>query len=185
MPEADEFPLAIGDYRVTCYYQQGFFDGSRWKRSAEGDKHIAVCGCGRAVVAESLQEAVDKLHDSFVILPTRRHSHSQDTVPIPEFEILRRHPGLIIRYGRSSEDRTWWAEAREEDGRFIAATSGRRLRQALRFLGTQCDRREIVGTPSGALGLRENPLVPEELRVARYGLTQDLEAEEAELEEEE
>jgi len=35
MAELDEFPLAIGDHRLTCYYEQGFFDGTRWRKSAE------------------------------------------------------------------------------------------------------------------------------------------------------
>ena len=73
---------------------------------------------------DTLQDAVDKLRASFAILPSKKHSRLKGTIVFPEYRILRNHPRLIVKYGRSSEDGLWWAESRDENGKHIAASKG-------------------------------------------------------------
>ena len=92
-------------------------------------------------------------------------------------EFLDLNPGVVLKFGRSSEDGTWWADAREEQGRFIAAHGYKRsLAEALSALHGDCQRRSLPPMKTHGISLRRKALLPDELRRdVNYGLARDLE----------
>jgi hypothetical protein len=88
-----------------------------------------------------------------------------------EGEFKQRHPGVERRFGKSSEDDTWWADVRR-DGRFIAALSRSSLSRVLDELDVICtERMDFIHFTDGP-GVRGRPFLPGEIpdEVVTYGL---------------
>ena len=103
----ESFPLSVMGYIFDCFYQRGFLTGVNWRKSLDGDTHAAVCKCGRGVFGSSIDDAVEKLRQSYSILRTTEHFHWQDTI---DFNVILgfdstwimgtiRHPELLGNLG--------------------------------------------------------------------------------------
>lgn len=95
-------------------------------------------------------------------------------------EFLSANPHTVLKFGRSSEDGTWWADAREQGGRFISAHGGSStLSDAIDHLYSGCQRCDISEENTTSFKLR--PMLPDEYRrLQSYGLIENLEPDDTE-----
>lgn len=78
--DKDWFPLRVDQYAFDCFYQQGNLIGSCWVTSSAGDTHLAVCKCGKGVFGTSMDDAVEKLKQSYTLMCPTEHFHLQGTM---------------------------------------------------------------------------------------------------------
>src|SRR5947209_4604079 len=78
--DKDQFLLTVGGYRFECFYQRGTYQDDLWQQSDNVDLHADVCKCGRGVIADSIDDAVEKLKYSYSILRDEEHWHLQGTL---------------------------------------------------------------------------------------------------------
>ena len=78
--DQDWFPLQIGQHSFDCFYQQGLLIGEYWMKSESGDQHLAVCKCGKGVFGTSMDDAVEKLKQSYTLMRPTEHFHLQGTM---------------------------------------------------------------------------------------------------------
>jgi hypothetical protein len=89
----DEFVLQVKGYRFQCFYQRGHYQDDLWQKADDGLLHAAVCKCGCGVVADSIDDAIEKLKQSYGSVRENGHWHWQDT---PRFNVIMGTDGKWI-----------------------------------------------------------------------------------------
>lgn len=100
-----------------------------------------------------------------------------------EAEFRQKYPDLVLRVGQSSEDGTWWADARQPDGHCVRALRGKQsLSDALLEIEKAWKSRRA--TNFSPVGLKSKPDKYAQ-SVSTYGVIEDFSARDAAREEDE